>query len=187
VLNIKIHEQNHLVVIDFETCDTSPNAQVLTMGATLFNPTTISSVDELSRNTFYAEFKEQKNRTLSIDTLAWWMQQTRKAQQTAFEGLHKIQPAEILTNFNKWLQDKKATHLVGNGASFDNPILSSLYRQYDIKPTLPFWCDLDLRTMKWLEGGDKPKWPAGLIAHNAAHDAIYEAMQFQHIYKTLNT
>lgn len=185
-LKAHIHDRDRLVVIDFETCDTTANTQVLTLGATVFNPTEISSIKNLQTNTFYAEFEEQQNRTFSIDTIKFWTQQTREAQISAFEGINKQSVPQVLVDFNEWLASKKATHLIGNGAAFDNPILSSLYKQYDINPVLPFWCALDLRTIRWLNPDSPLPWPSQLTKHHAAHDAVYEASWFQHIYASIN-
>lgn len=185
-LKAHIHDKHRLVIIDFETCNTTPDTQVLTLGATVFNPTIISTISELQAHTFYAEFKEQEKRTFSMSTIKFWMKQTREAQLAAFEGANKQSVFDILNNFNAWLINKKATHIVGNGAGFDNPILASLYKQYKVKPLLPFWSDLDLRTMRWLDTNAKLPWPNQLLQHHAADDAVYEAMWFQQIYNTLN-
>ena len=181
------HDKDILVTIDFETLDTTPNAEVLTIGATAFKPNVLSSWIELEQTSFYAEFKPQHKRGISVDTIQWWMQQSATAQHAAFQGSNKQFSYEVLTSFNYWLKQIKATHLIGNGANFDNPILESLYKECRVKPAIPYWANLDLRTMRWLNPGKLLEWPHDKIQHHAKHDAIFEAMSFQHYYYNLIT
>ena len=66
---------NHIMV-DIETLDTVQSAVVLSIGAVAFDPHT----KELGEK-FYVEFttdlqaQQRLGRTISADTVTWWMQQ----------------------------------------------------------------------------------------------------------------
>ena len=178
------HSNDRLAIIDFETLDTCSSTQILSIGATWFNPTEISGWTTLMEQTFTKNVKEQTNRTFSRDTIKWWMQQDKEVQNIAFSNTYAVSTSTMLAEFHQWLLDNKISYLVGNGVGFDNAIYQSLCEDNNIKTILPFWADIDMRTMKWLYN-IKPEWPEHLTPHIAYHDSIYEARQFQEIYSKL--
>lgn len=181
-----------VAIIDWETFDTRPTAMVLSLGATCFEPNDLTSWDTLTKQSFYTVFDldSELDRTISPDTVLWWMRQDKKAITAITNPSEsKVSLAQGIISFNTWLRENEVTHLIGNGSNFDNPILENIYQQLNIKAELSYWASLDLRTAKWLATNknkylDMPK-PAGMIAHNAMHDSIYEAMCFQKYYKEL--
>lgn len=181
-----------VAIIDWETFDTRPTAMVLSLGATCFEPNDLTSWDALVKQSFYEVFNldSESERTISPDTVLWWMNQDKNAISAITDPTKsRMDLAEAIVKFNTWLRENEVTHLIGNGSNFDNPILENIYQQLDIRPELAYWASMDLRTAKWLATSKNPNLnllkPAGMIAHNAMHDSIYEAMCFQKYYKEL--
>ena len=163
------------VMCDFETLDTTPSSVVLSIGLVEFFPETQS----LGRE-FYASFELQeqlsRGRTISESTLFWWMGQNQEARQEAFKESNRLPVAEVLTDVNLFLDQCPRRPLIwGNGASFDNSILSHLYAQWGIDQAYHFTSDRCYRTLRALVPGIKLERPYG-VAHHALDDAKNQAL-----------
>lgn len=162
---------NH-VMIDLETMGTIPQSAIVSIGAVVFDPRT-NSVGKSSKFRFYTELDyEEQNRMICPDTQAWWLKQTAKAR-SALHGLDDLE--EELVNLAEWLP--KDAKVWGNGSIFDIAMLEDAYRQYGIDIPWKFWNVRDCRTIKDLYESSRGGWDktAGGDAHNALHDAIYQA------------
>lgn len=162
------------VMCDFETLDTAPSAVVLSIGLVEFFPETQS----LGRE-FYALFEVQgqldMGRTISESTLLWWMKQSQEARREAFRKSDRRSVGEVLLDVNRFLEQCDGEPLIwGNGAAFDNTILSSLYAQWGIHQAYHFTSDRCYRTLKNLVPGVKLDQYGG-VAHNALDDAKNQA------------
>ena len=166
------------VMCDFETLDTTPSSVVLSVGLVEFFPETQS----LGRE-FYALFEVQgqldMGRTISESTLTWWMGQSQEARREAFRESdllsHRDSVAKVLMNINNFLDQCDGSPMIwGNGAAFDNSILSHLYAQCKISPAYHFTSDRCYRTLKNLVPGLKAENFEG-VAHHALDDAKNQA------------
>jgi hypothetical protein len=162
------------IMIDLETLDTEPTSVIISVGACLFDieKKTIPS-------TFYmaAEIQEQMNqgRTMSADTIKFWMNQNAAAQHVFNE---KAKPmAEVLKTFVFWLNsvgNKKDRKVWGNGSTFDISIMENLFTMYKIEKPWSYNAVMDLRTFKRFVGKGE-QIPKPLIPHNALEDAKTQA------------
>ena len=173
-------------IIDFETLDIIPTSKILSLAITFFDPTKISTVEELKENTAYwnIDISRQTKRTNHESVIRWWSEQHKDIWK-----MHRqkplLPPEQMLIKLQEFITKNKITHLVGNSSTFDNSILNNLCNQYDIKYPIPFWGDLDLRTLAWLADIEKPEFPKELTKHIAQNDTIAEAIAFQTYYKSL--
>lgn len=121
------------VMLDLETLDTSPTAVVTAVGAVVFDP-----YSERVGQTFYRvtndwSDQQRRGRTISGDTVRWWLEQSHEAQEALTKPAAKasISTQGLLQEFTEFLENTGGDILVwGNGADFDNVILGGLFASY---------------------------------------------------------
>ena len=158
------------VMVDLETLDTSPTGVIVSIGAVEF------AAHGRGRE-FYSVLNIQDQlelgRTISASTLAWWMKQGPEARKVFQEEPHRLW--EALEEFSQWLKECEGTPRIwGNGASFDNSMLSHCYHSAKVDQPWKFTNDACYRTLKSLAPGIKAGPRHGTF-HNALDDAIYQA------------
>jgi hypothetical protein len=168
-------------MIDLETLDTKPSTTVLSIGAAFFDDKTFEIID-----TFHAvldlDSQFAKGRTVSSDTLNWWMLQDGDAKKAVFNA-DKQDTQMALVEFRAKCRDHKASFPWGHGSSFDVTIIESLMTHYDIKIPWFFWHVRDTRTLFDTIKIDMPKREG--THHNALDDAVYQAECVLAIWKQL--
>lgn len=181
---------NH-IMLDLETLDTTPTAVVLSIGAVAFDPSTKTLGDK-----FYVEMTEdgaeqqKRGRTVSAETVRWWMQQDVLAKRVfaipQAEGVERVNTYEALHRFNLFVaaNGDRTAEIWGNGADFDNIILGSLYDSFGMKKPWSYSRNRCYRTIKNLGVGPKNFTRTGVF-HNALDDAITQAVHLQEIYACL--
>ena len=180
------------IMLDLETLDTTPNSVVTAIGAVAFDPLS----DKLGAK-FYAELtddlkiQQAHDRTISADTVVWWMRQSQAAQQlfsptvgTAADA--RYQTVEALEMFQKFVDANggRDVEIWGNGADFDNIILGSLYEDFGLKKPWSYSRNRCFRTMKNMPGAVGRIQREG-VHHNALDDAVHQAKHLQIIYANL--
>lgn len=164
----------HHVMIDLESLGTQPNSALLSLGAVKFDINTLEMVEQFYCN-FRLKGQQEKGRTLDLDTVRWWMQQSDEAR-SIFEVSQEDSNEQCLTKFNAFLSGpEKVEGVWGNGAAFDNVLLKSFYRDYDIKPAWNFRQDFCFRTFNTLFATEATKAMTRTgVAHNALDDAVFQ-------------
>lgn len=169
------------VMIDLETMGTTPDSAIVSIGAVVFDP----RYGQVSKTTFYSELDwETQSRQICPDTSNWWTKQSPKAQ-AALDGLDDL--ADVLADFAKWLPaDCKVW---GNGATFDISMMEDAYRQLGIEIPWKFWNVRDCRTVLDMFESSRGGFnkAAGANAHNALHDAQYQAKHINMMWNELLT
>lgn len=183
------------VTVDIETMDTRASAIVLSMGYSFFDPMKNEPfMDIVNRGEeVFFEVGEQtaKGRTHSQSTLEWWMSQSDAAQRclapdsmlnvrdfyTVFEASCEKNGLNV-----NWV--KKHAKWVCRGPHFDIAILESLFDDFNMATPWKYYNVRDIRT--WLECNNLPDnlklvKPEDMIAHNALHDAAFDAWMIQQI------
>lgn len=185
------------IMVDIETLDTVQSAVVVSIGAIAFDPHS----RELGEK-FYVEltddlqFQHECGRTISPDTVRWWMMQSdaakvvfadpdtdelivrspirKEARKTTVQGL---------IAFSEFVERNggKKMELWGNGADFDNVIIGSLYDSAKMAKPWSYGRNRCYRTMKRLFGGNVPMARSG-VHHNGLDDAITQAIHLQEIF-----
>lgn len=155
-------------MLDLETYGTHSNAVVASIGAVFF------SKDEVSKHGFYAVLDTPSQviagRVLDAGTVEWWLQQSEEAR--AIAKAPKKEVTKVLEDFASFLGDGDVK-VWGNGADFDCVILGSLYESFGIKRPWSYGNNRCFRTLKNITTRKIPERKG--VAHNALHDAIYQA------------
>ena len=165
------------IMLDIETLDTAPSAVILSIGAVKFDPTTNSPLGDK----FYKAITVQSNldagRTISGNTLSWWMKQDDQARAVFNEprvsldvALHALHEFFDHGDYKVW----------GNGADFDNVIVKHAFEMMGWKTPWEFWNNRCYRTLKaTLKASKMPTFEG---KHNALVDACAQALHLQTFY-----
>lgn len=168
------------VMIDLETLDTSARAAIASLAAVRFGATRLAPSPA-----FYARIDIESclNCGLEINplTLCWWLKQGPKAARELW-----LQPrlplATALDRFAQWLgADADKLCIWGNGAAFDNAILSEAFRATRKPQPWKFYNDRCYRTVK--SQGDAPALKRQGTHHHALDDARTQARHLIRIWK----
>ncbi len=174
-------------MVDIETMGTSPNAAVLNIGACIFDP-----FGSDSETTFLDEHKfqttisfkdnEKQYRTFDADTIAWWLRQSKEAQDGLQAG-HITNLKQAFTAYNLFIQSQnsRVTRIWAKSPDFDVVIMRDVYKSLGMMDTFKFWETRCVRTLTEAAypNGDQPTIGVG-IAHNALDDAIRQTLMVQH-------
>lgn len=131
------------VMVDLETLGNGSNAVILSIGAVEFDPDT----DTLGRE-FYVLVDPQScvDAGLQVDvgTVVWWMKQSDQARSAFNRKGYPLD--EALAHFTDWYP--AGAPLWGNGATFDNVIMTNAYKACGMDQPWKFWDDRCYRTLK---------------------------------------
>lgn len=178
------------IMVDLETLDTRQSAVVTSIGAVAFDPYAVGSFAIGDR--FYVELtgdlmeQQRHGRTISADTVLWWMRQGQAAQQLfsfpAAPGVDRVGTREALDRFARFVEANggRDSEIWGNGADFDNVILGSLYEDFGIERPWSYGRNRCFRTMKNIHGVPHKTERSG-VHHNALDDAITQVEHLQKI------
>lgn len=159
------------VMLDLETLSTDPDGFICAIGAVAFDANDVG-------DTFYAVVKSPEgNGRIDAATVFWWLSQSKEAQNAFRDDNPQLYPniSQALIDFTLWCNLHRVKFVWGNGAAFDNVMLSQAYRRTGLKQPWPFWGDMCYRTIKNLHGrpGNTPTREG--THHNALDDAAYQA------------
>lgn len=180
------------IMLDLETLDTGPRSVVISIGAIAFDPY-VSGPTGLG-DKFYVEIvddlstQQECGRTISGETVVWWMRQGQAAQQLFApntDGNVRDMTKNALNRFAEFIDANggRDVQLWGNGADFDNIILGSLYEDFGMKKPWSYSRNRCFRTMKNIPGVGS--FPRQGTYHNALDDAFTQAQHLQAIYRRL--
>lgn len=164
------------VMIDLETMGTHYNAPIVAIGACVFTE------DGLGE-TFYQPISlasaVEHGAEMDPNTVIWWMQQSDDARNEVI--LASGDMTEALAGFRRWIESLGELEGVwGNGASFDNVILTQAYRRQGENAPWPFFKDRCYRTVKSFS---KVKMERVGTHHNAVDDALSQAAHLIRIWE----
>ena len=157
------------VMLDLETMGNGSRAAIIAIGAVAFDQT---GVHDHFYSTVDLESSMRAGMECDASTIMWWMQQSEQAR-AAFKNPTNETLERALSAFYEFCQRNDAAGMWGNGAAFDNAILSSAYRLCGVEQPWKFWNDKCYRTIKGL-------YPDIRLVrkgthHNALDDAISQA------------
>jgi exodeoxyribonuclease VIII len=153
-------------MLDLETMGNGGNAAIIAIGAVRF--------DKEVTDKFYEVVTLQSSIDAGLEmdasTVMWWMDQTKEARDQFKRDGVTLQTA--LMRFGNWAGED--AEVWGNGASFDNSILSNAYRKCGLAQPWYFWNDRCYRTVKSMNTSIKLKRVG--TYHNAVDDAESQAL-----------
>lgn len=179
------------IMIDIEALDSNAaTAALVSLGAVYFDLEKGTLGEEFYLEVPIQELQGQLNagRTLSLDTMQWWMQQSDEARKvfTFNNGKEKVTTVGLLHEFSRFCQKTLPEHpkIWGNGVDYDNILLRGLYKAYSIKCPWKYSNNRCYRTMKKMfsfvaldrEG----------THHNGLDDAKTQAKHLLDIFKYVN-
>lgn len=175
------------IMLDIETLSTNSNGVITTISAVQFNleSGTIGKSFEIA-----IDIKEQvaNGAVVDIDTVVWWMSQSNEAIASMLR-LKKTSVALALLQFNQWIKDLgyaiNDMKLWGNGCTFDNVMVRNLYKRHNADFILPYWCDIDVRTLVTLANIDTRDFPFKGVKHYGIDDCKHQINYCMEAYKTL--
>lgn len=172
-------------MIDLETLATQPDAAVLTIGAVRFDP----FGDEISNpkcDKFYVRVDvdscDELGLVVNDDTINWWSQQSKEAQDEAFSQENRIPIRDAMNQLYKFVWGSK--RVWSHGAAFDVVICEHIFRKLEKAVPWTFWSVRDTRTL--FDLGIDPQRPP-VLKHHALEDAWNQAVGVQNILKKLRT
>jgi len=170
------------VMIDLETMGKNADAAIIAIGAVEFD---IQSAAVGERFYTIVDLESSVNMGGVIDpsTVLWWMQQSDAARAEFTRGGEHITVA--LYQFSKWMMDraeKSDVKVWGNGADFDNVILSSAFMRNKTTRPWEFWNNRCYRTVKAMY--PQVKILINGTHHNAVDDAENQAWHLINMLKT---
>ena len=138
---------NH-IMLDLETMGNRSTSAIIQIGAVQFDPVTGITGGEFERNVDLTS-AILKGCTIDQDTMKWWSGQSIEAQR-ALATPTPVSLKSALRAFSTWIEDDmelKNPQVWGNGATFDNVIISHAYDQCGMVRPWRYTNDRDLRTL----------------------------------------
>ncbi len=173
------------IMIDLETLGTTPNSAILTIGAVKFDPFG-DDLNEPTCEKFYVKVDidtcDAVGGTVSNSTLEWWANQSKEAQNDAFDPNNRVSIEEAINQLYKFCWGAK--RVWSHGVGFDLIILENYFRKIGKAVPWQFWEMRDTRTL--FDIGINPE-RATVTAHNALADALDQALGVQRVYRTLRS
>ena len=154
------------IMVDLETLNTVADSQILTIGAVAFD-----SVGKIT-NEFYERIDIESCKELGltehVDTVTFWKNQDKDVYNEAFNSENRISIKDAMVKFSEFFINNNGKDLWCNGANFDEPILSLVFRRLNMTPPWKFWNVRCVRTLLHLSG--KTMKDFGNNTHNALDD-----------------
>jgi len=155
-------------MVDLETTDNKVTSTIASIGACMFNK---SGIGEKFYVVVDVQSCKDVGMTESQSTLDWWAKQGEEARKIFAPETPKLSIHEALESYSAWFLRVKAKEMWGNGADFDNAILSHAYHRCGMKQP---WGYGDSRCFRTIKNGEYMQVRKG-VYHNALDDAITQA------------
>jgi hypothetical protein len=165
-------------MIDLETLDTEPGAQVLTIGGVKFDPLNFNDTYDDFYYRFDIDEQEAMGRTQSDSTLAWWGTMSDEIQEEAFHP-DRTNCRTVLKALKKWYV---GCNKVWSQGEFDVVILENMCRQLSEPIPWAFWSVENCRTMLNRMPTD-PRKDVKFAAHNALEDSKAQVLALRKTFK----
>ena len=158
------------VMLDLETMGKGPNAAIVAIGAVEMDFET----GKLGRE-FYRVVDLRTSvldgGVMDADTVMWWLDQSESARAALKQGEELW---KVLHHFAIWLEERpRSVKVWGNGAEFDNVILSQAYKHVEKETPWKYYNNRCYRTVKNLF--PKIELERTGTHHNALDDAKSQA------------
>jgi len=160
------------IMLDLETLGTSSNAVIVSISAVVFDRATGETGAEFEVG---VNLDEQLAKGAVIDgsTVMWWLTQDKEAQDE-LTRLEPLQVDESLDLYKAFVRQAGVDDVWGNGATFDNVILSNLFKRHERGYPTPFWADRCVRTFVDLSNIDTRKIPFVGVKHRGIDDCKHQ-------------
>lgn len=180
------------IMIDLETMGTGPTSSIVAIGAVEM------SVEHGTVRKYYSEVDLKSSvmfgGSIDPDTVMWWLRRSEQARNALQLPDDKerwmFDVKHVLMDFAQWLDETGIgiddRRIWGNGADFDNPILSSAFIRAGHDVPWQFRNSRCYRTLKSLHPEIKSA-PRHGVHHNALDDAMHQAQHWVEIMRSRQT
>lgn len=178
------------IMLDLECTDSARSAAIVSIGAVFFDPKTCTLGKE-----FYVEIGKhgiqkqmEAGRTLSLDTMIWWLAQSDAARNVWQRNQHeKVDIVAALHRFAQFaLSEDTRPRIWGNGVDYDNVVLRDCYETFNIKAPWRYSDNRCYRTIKNLFNKSNTALEREGAHHHALDDAKTQAAHLMKMLKHLN-
>ena len=160
-------------MLDLETVGNTSQSAIIAVGAVKFG----DKVTEAFYTVIDLESSFKAGLKADASTIMWWMKQSEEARKQ-FDVVGELL-AKALLDFSLWVGDSPVVW--GNGATFDNVILSNAYNLCGLPRPWSYKDDMCYRTVRNMFPDVSCKREG--VYHNAVYDARNQA---NHLIKILN-
>ena len=171
------------MMIDLETLGLENSTLILSAGIVIGDLDSNEDRRGLFEQEFFLTPTSQKGRTVSVDTLDWWMKQIAEgAQFPVAEGRVPLQ--EFLAKLQDFTVNNKVNSVWSKGADFDIQILEHAFRQSNMTIPWTYRQPRCYRTVEALFNSDVPEYVKARNVDEKAHgglgDARYQYRMLHH-------
>ncbi len=176
------------IMLDLECTDSKRTAAIVSIGAVYFDIHKQTLGEEFYVEITLKGIKEQleAGRTLSLDTMVWWLGQSDGARNVWQKNNHVKQGiVAALHAFAQYCaKSTERPRVWGNGVDYDNVVLRDCYETFNIKTPWHYADNRCYRTMKNLFN----KVDTGMERIGAHHNGLDDSKsQALHLMKMLKT
>lgn len=179
------------VMLDLETLGLSSNSAIMTVSMAEFGLETGSIGKWLELKLNVIEQLTLKGTEVDIGTIQWWQNQSNEAKQSL--QIKEVSFKGFKNAFTTFIDSIKQTNteqvfIWGNGATFDNVLLRNMYKRFGEELPIPFYCDMDVRTITQIIDYTKLKERVGDfigIKHRGLSDCIHQIKMVHEAIKML--
>lgn len=170
------------LMVDIETLGTSYDSVIVSIGVADFN---MENGKILGEFYFAVDPKSCQDIGMSMDveTVLWWMNQPNR------EWMNDPMPIgfviEELTRFIEGSKDKDDFRVWANAPQFDLTILKSAYRLLGMPCPWTYRQERDLRTLKSIYKGPRPRFQVKGDKHYALYDAKLQAKICSYVWRKM--
>ena len=160
------------LMIDLETLDTKPSGVILSVGICAFD---MDGIHDKKNFLLDATEQQKLGRTISFDTIEWWLQQSKPVIDASFNIPidQKTTIDEFLKDFGYFCSKNNIQKVWAQGIDFDISMIADLHRSKGVELPYSFWLVRDSRTIRDGNRFIEPERKGD--HHNAMDDAVYQA------------
>lgn len=171
------------IMIDLEMMSTRPNAQIVQIGAVMFEPRSGGKILNQHGLNVFVQIQDGGG-AIDNSTVAFWLQQPNaktlgKALETTAVPLDEALRQLTELPFKADLTWEQIGAVWAKPSKCDLPILESAYSLFGLAPPWEHWKSMCAKTLFNLVGGMPFVDTSGLTAHDALDDALVQAMATQ--------
>ena len=156
------------VMVDIETLGTNFNTVVLQITMVKFDWNKVIN----DRITINLSTEEQllKGRTVDSATIMWWREQNKEIFESCItQQKRPLEALNILKNFIDYNND-----IIWSHATFDMPIITSLFNDFDVRVPWKYTNTRDIRTLVDLSGINLSNYNWKKKTHNSNDDCEFQ-------------
>lgn len=166
-------------MVDLETFGTTPGSVIVAIGAVCFDDQGL-----YTQHYTKPDIQQQLDAGMTVNssTLLWWLDQEEEARLEIASNVDRMDVKKSLNYFHQYIEitrQQRPAMIWGNGATFDNVLLMSLFNHFDVPAPWPFRNNRCYRTIK----EQHPEITGDNLGEaNASHIAVEDAIwQAQHL------